>query len=269
MNERADQLVLDYVARAADAAHGVLRPDQRIDFVKRLRASIERERGDARTAKDVAKVLARFGDPRALVEREVRQLNPVVEPPPEEPRKTAQFPAVGPRIVDDVPPGVIRGRQLAERHLSRPPRRRSPFAGLRNAFMSSANPYTTEGRDAWTILQDHPREVTAMVLFLIAGLMVPFHVGELAIFELPVLVWAVGAVLTLISEGWTLRERLWGLASPMVGYALGGALVAAVRLGGFGGFERFMTEFWAVSGIMFMIGAGLGVARMAYQLLNG
>lgn len=261
-------MVLDYVALAADAARGVLRPEQRIDFVKRLRASIELERRGARTAAEVAKVIARYGDPRLLVEREVKRLSPVAEPVPDTPRKTAQFPVAGPRIVDDIPPGVLRGRQLAQQRLTRPARR-SPFSGLRRAIMSSANPFATEGRDAGTILQDHPREVTAMVVLLVAALLVPFRVGELAIFEIPVLVWGAGAVLVLMSEGWTLRERLWGLASPMLGYALGGALVAAVRLGGIGGFDRFLVEFWAVSGIMFMIGTGLGVARMAYQLFNG
>ncbi|GII02906.1 hypothetical protein [Planobispora takensis] len=74
MIERADQLVLEYVSRAADAAHGVLRPDQRIDFVNRLRARINAERGDSESPAVTAKVLAVFGDPVVLVEREVRRL---------------------------------------------------------------------------------------------------------------------------------------------------------------------------------------------------
>ncbi|MEU1388741.1 MULTISPECIES: hypothetical protein [unclassified Nonomuraea] len=74
MIERADQMVLNYVSRAADAAHGVLRPDQRLDFARRLRARIEAERRGSQDARDVAKVLTRFGDPVALVEREARRL---------------------------------------------------------------------------------------------------------------------------------------------------------------------------------------------------
>ncbi|MEU8385741.1 hypothetical protein AB0C32_42175, partial [Streptosporangium sp. NPDC048865] len=74
MIERADQLVLDYVSKAADAAHGVLPPRQRIDFVAVLRRRIEAERAGADDPVAVARVLARFGDPAALVRREVRRL---------------------------------------------------------------------------------------------------------------------------------------------------------------------------------------------------
>ncbi|MBG0826470.1 hypothetical protein HS041_01560 [Planomonospora sp. ID67723] len=74
MIEHADQLVLEYVSRAADAAHGVLRPEQRIDFVHRLRERIDAERRGSESAAVVEKVLARFGDPVVLVEREVMRL---------------------------------------------------------------------------------------------------------------------------------------------------------------------------------------------------
>ncbi|MGW4793688.1 hypothetical protein ACWEPC_14935, partial [Nonomuraea sp. NPDC004297] len=74
MIERADQLVLNYVSKAADAAHGVLRADQRLDFAGRLRARVEAERRGSQDAREVAKVLARFGDPVELVEREARRL---------------------------------------------------------------------------------------------------------------------------------------------------------------------------------------------------
>src|SRR5690606_39490419 len=61
--ERADQMILNYVSKAADAAHGVLSPEQRADFARRLRARIEAERRAGDGAGDVARLLARFGDP--------------------------------------------------------------------------------------------------------------------------------------------------------------------------------------------------------------
>jgi hypothetical protein len=72
--ERVDQLVLEYVSRAADAAHGVLPPRQRIDFIGKLRKRIDAERTGMEDPAAVAKVLARFGDPVELVRREVRRL---------------------------------------------------------------------------------------------------------------------------------------------------------------------------------------------------
>lgn len=75
MIERVDQLVLEYVSRAADAAHGVLPPRQRIDFVGRLRKRIDVERMGMDSPAAVEKVLAQFGDPVMLVRREVHRLN--------------------------------------------------------------------------------------------------------------------------------------------------------------------------------------------------
>ncbi|MEV0583895.1 hypothetical protein [Nonomuraea sp. NPDC050310] len=279
MQESAEQLVLDYVARVADAAHGVLRPDQRVDFVNRLRARIERERAGSTNPREVARLLARFGEPRAQVEREVRRLAPAAQPENaaavlmESSGNTTPLPKVDttkfPRIIDDVPPGVARSRREAQQRLDRRGRRPAPLVRFRQAAMSTANPAATDGRDAVTILRAHSREVTAMVVLFVAALLVPFNVGELAIFEVPLVVWAVGAFLVLLSETWTLRDKLLGIAAAPLTYLVGGALVAAARLGGADqGFGRFITEFWAYSGIMFMVGTGLGVVRLAYKLLD-
>lgn len=72
MSEQSEQLVLDYVRRAGEAAYGTLRADQRLDFLWRLRARIEEMRASAGASEpeQVRKVLARFGDPAALVRRE-------------------------------------------------------------------------------------------------------------------------------------------------------------------------------------------------------
>jgi hypothetical protein len=76
MTEQAEQLVLDYLRRVSDAAHGVLRSDHRVVFVGRLRGRIQEMCANAGATKatDVAKILDRFGDPTALVAREQSRL---------------------------------------------------------------------------------------------------------------------------------------------------------------------------------------------------
>ena len=74
MIERADQLVLDYVSRVADAAHGVLRTEQRLELVRRVRERVERERGGETDPRRVARLLDRLGPPERFVAHEVRRL---------------------------------------------------------------------------------------------------------------------------------------------------------------------------------------------------
>ncbi|MFI6738722.1 hypothetical protein ACIBI9_37855 [Nonomuraea sp. NPDC050451] len=285
MIERADQLVLNYVSKAADAAHGVLRADQRLDFAKRLRARIEVERRGSQNAREVSKVLARFGDPVALVEREARRLaeagvptmraeagvptmRAAEEGPPAQPSgdqgSTRRFPT----IVDDAdaPPGVQAYRRIARESIGRG--RGLPFAGLRRVAMSSANPMATGGRDARTLAKEHPRDAAAMVVLVVAALLLPFDLPPLAIFEIPVLVWAAGAVLVLFSDSWNLRDKLLGIGAPLLGYSAGGVLVGGLRVGSEPGLQAFFAQFYSVSGTMFMIGTGLGVVWLAYRLLD-
>lgn len=77
MSEQAEKLVLDYLSRVGDIARGSMRGDQRVDFLRRLRARIEEMRASSDGAAEpeqVRKVLARFGDPGALVMRERQRL---------------------------------------------------------------------------------------------------------------------------------------------------------------------------------------------------
>ncbi|MEV0231128.1 hypothetical protein [Nonomuraea sp. NPDC050786] len=311
MIERADQLVLNYVSKAADAAHGVLRADQRLDFAKRLRARIEVERRGSQNAREVAKVLARFGDPAALVEREARRLAEAGVPTKRDAAagtsgtaahsasttatgaRQEQPPGAGPlpgqdagatrrfpTIVDDgdVPAGVRAYRRIAQESLGGRPGRGLPFAGLRRLAMpfrsglpaaeSSANPMATGGRDARTIVKEHSRETAAMVILVLAALLLPFDLPPVAIFEIPVLVWAVGAVMVLFSESWKVGDKLLGIGAPLLGYSVGGVLVGGLRVGSEPGLQAFFTQFYDVSGTMFMIGTGLGVVWLAYRLLD-
>ncbi|MEO3891183.1 hypothetical protein [Nonomuraea sp. B5E05] len=306
MIERADQQVLNYVSKAADAAHGVLRADQRLDFAKRLRARIETELGGGRRPRDVSKVLARFGDPAALVEREAGRLaaagiatlrsrppaapttTPVTTPtaasttapgttpasgtapasgtPLEEAGATLRFAAVADDR--DLPPGVREHRGIAQERLTRRPGMDLPFAGLRKVAMFSANPLATDGRDARTIVKEHPRDTAAMVILVVAALLVPFDLPPVAIFQVPVMVWALGAALVLFSDTWTIRDKVLGIGAPMLGYSVGGVLIGGLRVGTEAGLSAFLTQFFDVSGTMFMIGTGLGVVWLAYRLLD-
>ncbi|WP_187414742.1 hypothetical protein [Nonomuraea sp. PA05] len=323
MIERADQLVLNYVSAAADAAHGVLRADQRLDFARRLRARIEAERGGSQNARQVAKVLARFGDPVALVEREVRRLEAAgvataraTVPASSGPVSSAAAssvpassgtaavpgavaargaggsadgpaggPALGtgaaaegvgdtrrfPAIVDDgaSPPGVRTYRRLAQERVDRRQQGRGlPFAGLRRAAMSSANPMATGGRDARTIVKEHPRDVAAMVILVVAALLVPIDLPPVAIFEVPLVVWAVGAALVLFGESWNARDKFLGIGAPLLGYSVGGVVIGGLRVGIEAGVQAFVQQFFDVSGTMFMIGTGVGVVWLAYRLLD-
>ncbi len=316
--ERADQLVLNYVSKAADAAHGVLRADQRLDFARRLRARIEVERGGSQNARQVAKVLARFGDPVALVEREARRLAEAGVATARDPAGvgarasgggagtslgTAGPGTTGPRTAgtgavtrpvsgpvsgpsdgagagggatrplpavdgEEAPPGVRAYRGIAQDSLDRRQGMGLPFAGLRRAAMSSANPMATGGRDARTIVKEYPRDTAALVILVLAALLVPFHLPAVAIFQIPLVVWAVGAVMVLFSDAWNVRDRFVGAGAPLLGYAVGGVLIGGLRVGIEAGMEAFVTQFFDVSGTMFMIGTGAGVLWLAYRLLD-
>jgi len=70
-----EQLIRDYLNRLSVAARG-LAPDDRRALLERIRGYIERKADVARrpSTMDVARVLARLGDPAALVEQERRRL---------------------------------------------------------------------------------------------------------------------------------------------------------------------------------------------------
>ncbi|GIH29201.1 hypothetical protein Aph01nite_75110 [Acrocarpospora phusangensis] len=272
MIERADQLVLEFVSKVADTAHGRMRPEQRLDFVSRVRKRIDEERAGSEDAKAVSRMLTRFGTPEQLVEREVRRL---AGPEPAEtgPAPTRAFPTVkddaGPprRRSSPTPPGVMHYRREARRRLEeRSGRGSSAFTRLRQAAMAGGNPMATDGKDAWSIIANNRREAVALGLFVFAALLVPFRLPTVAIFPVPGLIWAVGAVVVLASEGWVFNDRLLGLSAPVAAYLFGGGGLALVRAGSDVG--RFLTEFHGVSGVMFIIGTAAGVTWLIYRLLD-
>ncbi|WP_165969760.1 hypothetical protein [Nonomuraea terrae] len=173
-----------------------------------------------------------------------------------------------PAVADDagLPPGVREHRRVARERLSRG--RGMPFAGLRRFAMAGANPMATGGRDARTLLKEYPRDAAAMVILVVAALLVPFDLRPLAIFPVPLVVWAAAATMVLISESWKLRDKLLGIGAPILGYSVGGVVVGGVRVGVEAGLGEFVAQFFDVSGTMFMVGTGLGVVWLAYRLLD-
>ncbi|GII88387.1 hypothetical protein Ssi03_63770 [Sphaerisporangium siamense] len=339
MSERADQLVLEYVSKVADLAHGVLRTEQRLDFVRRLRVRIEEERRGRDDVATARKVIARFGDPSALVHRELRRLadggqatggggpspgaraGSAVSPrraPGPRPGSTARVPPpVPPRVlppdraptvrpvsaeagtaddfgdsatevipvVTDDPPAVVTapvpvvpreagpgrsvrpgGRPAPRRPVTPAARRgRAPLsARLRGAAKARAG-----GRDLRTVLRDGRREVAGMAVLLLAGLLIPFPLPYVAIFPMPLLVWALGAVAVLACEGWGFKDRMTGLLAPVFAYVVGGVVLGAAKTpeAPGEGLAAFVASFMSVSGPMFMAGAAAGVLWLGYRLL--
>lgn len=431
VTERADQLVLDYVSKAADAAQGVLQPRQRIDFVAVLRRRIDAERAGTDDPAAVERVLARFGDPAALVRRELRRLGaqprsraagvvapamPLAAPTPDDsvpgsdpadsgaagreardpgetapgdlgvpaPRRPvrghpyastgvpsdAAEPAPGdpglsaahgsgrkdqgasPVAPDDdpgggsgggedsvdewedivegdppteeiplirdlspqeaqgappeareaapaapaasgtarpeavegaspeapggrpedtgsrgqLPPGVVRGMREAEELLARRrvrgqrgwPRRWSPARSREDVAPAA--------RDTRAILLSHRRETVGMGLLALAGLLIPIPLAPIAIFRIPVLVWAVAVLVVIACQSWHTSDKVLGLAAPIVSYTLGGGLVALVRARNDLG--TVVDEFFGISGLMFLLGAAWGVFWLACRLLD-
>ncbi|GAA4599336.1 hypothetical protein GCM10023194_79140 [Planotetraspora phitsanulokensis] len=291
MIERADQLVLEFVSRVADAAHGRLRPEQRLDFVQRLRAGVERERGGSEDARYVAKVIAGFGTPADLIDREVRRLaaaqqaaQQAADPASRQDARPvgAGDTAVFPVVADDaephhgahpedgdrrLPPGVIYGRRIATERITRRADRPAPLLRLRRAAMAGGNPMATGGRDARTIFLNNRRETMALALLVVAGLLVPFRLPTLAIFPIPAIVWAAAALTLLACQGWSFSDRLIGLTVPVLAYAVGGVLLGAARSEG-GTVQAFMVSFHNVSGVLFILGTAAAVSWLAFRLLD-
>ncbi|WP_344864577.1 hypothetical protein [Planomonospora alba] len=300
MIERADQLVLEYVSRAADAAHGVLRQDQRLDFVRRLRERIDAERRGADSPAAVAKVLAGFGDPVALVRREARRLseeaapppadraeNPAPAAPPPVPPAPPPVPPASARRGREVPPEAARSREEALRWLAdhgpgaRPVRRpgivRRAGPWRRTSVpppgpAGPGEPWSPPGGaarnrlDAVEVLAAHRHETAGVAVLVLAGLLVPLAPVPVGIVPLPLLVWAAGALVVLSAPGWERADRVAGVAAPVLSYTAGGALVALVRSGG--GSDRTVAEFFDVSGPMFVLGTAAGVFRLVRRLLD-
>ncbi|MFI6511732.1 hypothetical protein ACIBCT_29355 [Streptosporangium sp. NPDC050855] len=165
-----------------------------------------------------------------------------------------------------MPPGVARGIREAEERLARKQSRARPGLLRRNRPPRSREDIVPGTQDARTILLGHRLETVGMALLTLAGLLIPFPFAPIAIFTVPVLVWAVGAVVVVACQAWLPADKVIGIVSPMLSYTLGGGLVALVRARGDIG--RVVEEFFTISGLMFLLGTAWGVFWLTYRLLN-
>ncbi|HUK67989.1 MAG TPA: hypothetical protein VLW50_04415 [Streptosporangiaceae bacterium] len=272
MSARSEQLVLDYLSRAADAAHGILRSDERLRFIANLRGAIEQQRQAVRAVEpaQVRRVLAKFGDPGGLVERERRSLDeakaadldareagggldgtaapdapnagraggPPASAP--RPRRVAAAGDAGQRVtvpvVRPVEESVLGlsprgqagtraagpGRPLArEWPESGPPARRTgggvgrAVSAARRApagkRLGTAPTGGTAARvgpqfafDGMSVVRRFPRELLALVLLGLGGLLFPFPL------------WIAGVAIGLTSRVWSRMDKLTGLGGPLV-----------------------------------------------------
>ncbi|MEU8381957.1 hypothetical protein AB0C32_22550, partial [Streptosporangium sp. NPDC048865] len=165
-----------------------------------------------------------------------------------------------------LPPGVARGMREAEERLARRQARTRPAWLRRRRPARSREDVVPGTQDARAILLGHRRETIGMVLLALAGLLIPFPLAPIAIFRIPVLVWAVAVLVVIACENWHTSDKALGLAAPIVSYSLGGGLVALVRARNDLG--AVVDEFFTISGLMFMLGTAWAVFWLAYRLVN-
>ncbi len=200
MTPQADQLVLNYLNDVGQATYEYLTVRGRSAYLAELRARIDTECGDSADAERVRQVLASFGTPEELVARECVEDDEDDE--------------------DDTATESVASDDNRPRHANRepPPWRGGPDRGLFSGVRGTAVRGTADApRGAIvglaTAVRSHPPEIFAIGVYLVSGVF-----GQVA------LVWAVGAVLVILSDVWPRGDKWVGVAVPLVATLLGMAL---------------------------------------------
>ena len=102
---------------------------------------------------------------------------------------------------------------------------------------------------------------------IVTALLVPFRLPYVAIFPVPLLVWAVAALVVLSGIAWDMRDRVIGGVAPLVGYCVGGAVVGGLRAPDLG-LDTLIAAFHEAAGAMFIIGTAIGACWLGFRLLN-
>lgn len=165
MSERADQVVLEYLRRVADAAYGVLRSDERLEFLARLRRRIDevRIRQKAHKPAQVQRIIDRLGPPEALVEEERLRLAAERPEDPPRPRNTTPPPAPAPSGADTKNPTVVTERE-PEPEPEHPFNQTQPIPVIDDAALERdtvATPYPSGPADEMEEVREEPAEVEA------------------------------------------------------------------------------------------------------------
>ncbi|PSK99670.1 hypothetical protein CLV63_103397 [Murinocardiopsis flavida] len=239
MTERAEQLVLEYLAKASDAAQQYLLPTRRTAYVADLRDRIDAARAKGKGDDDarVRQVLRRFGDPVALVAREVAEKA-------EAERAAADSGAADPErtthAVSGKKPKRSLGRLAQPVRLERDPppwrggpkrsrlRRRAdidpaPAGGAKTAFTggggSAGGGGLRENSPAMLMLwfataaRRYPMDVFSIALYLVSGLITAIA-----------FVWVIGAVQVVLSSVWEVNDKWVAVGVPVAATAIGMAL---------------------------------------------
>jgi hypothetical protein len=162
---------------------------------------------------------------------------------------------------------VAKARREAEELLARRQARKRPSLLRRPSRVPRSREDVVAGEsDVRTVLLGHRREVIGMALLGLAGLLVPFPFAPIAIFRIPVLVWAIAVLVVTACEGWEGADKVRGAAAPILSYTIGGCLVALIRSRN--DLSLVVDQFFEISGLMFMLGSAAGVFWLAYRLFN-
>lgn len=201
MNQRSEQLVLDYLSEVGLASYGHLTAKERTAFLAQLRSKIDERR---RAAPDdhvdtVRGILRGFGSAEDVVERECGGRNLDLEDNeliPDRPRHTSRPPPPwrgGPSM------GLLEGPGQTDMEVRGKKARTRSTGTLRGIAL---------------VVRTHPAEAAAMGLMLLT---VPWWM-DLAF------VWVLAAALIALSQVWDGRDTWIGIGLPVLSCVLGMAL---------------------------------------------
>jgi hypothetical protein len=143
------------------------------------------------------------------------------------------------------------------RHLRRPVRRQLPRR------LQPGDLTRDMARMAAEAGRQHRLETICVVMMALGGLILPFPLWEVGF-----LLWLVGAVIASTSKLWSLPDKWIGLVGPPALTIIGTAV--AVSLGGARSTgSAYLHETLTTSMYLFMIGALLGAAYLAWRIHRG
>jgi hypothetical protein len=280
-NLSAEKLVLDYLGRVSSAAQRVLPKGDRLLFVGRTRAAIEKRVGPLANAEPakVMEILAELGDPLMMVKEERERLETAhrggAPPPPVviwKPAKEGWKPSeddwspsedwTPPR--DDTEP--IPRQPAARRPGARPaqppppgspppgpplPVEASDQAGGPPSPVAPAPPRPS----MLALARSHPLETSAVLLIGVGGLILP-----------PL--WLAGGLVAAVSRIWDARDKWLALLGPLL-FVLAGLLLAGVDGGHHGFIGGFRHAFDAYRDYLIRGGAVLTAGYLAWRIRRG
>jgi hypothetical protein len=281
-NLSAEKLVRDYLGRVSSAAQRVLPKGDRLLFVGRTRAAIEKRVGPLANADpaEVAEMLAELGDPLTMVKAELERLETAhrggAPPPPVviwKPAKEGWKPSGDDwssgdddwkPVRDDTEPIPLQpaahrpGAAPAEPPPPGPPPPGPPLsvqasdqAGGPPSPVALAPPRPS----TLALARSHPLETIAVLLLGVGGLILP-----------PV--WLAGGLVAAVSRIWDAWDKWLAMLGPPL-FVLAGLLIAGLDSGHHGFFGGFIHAFDAYRDYLIRGGAVLTAGYLAWRIRRG